>query len=217
MSVTKAQLIGNVSAGASFAGIVTATSFVGDVTGTASTATTAGTANTATTAGTAYGLTGTPNLNVGIITSTTGPIIVGSASSTGTASQTLQVTGGSYISGNLGIGTTNPVSEFDLFGSNTQSIVSIAASDINCSLGNYFIDTVNGNKTYTVSGIVTDRVYSFTLEVTHTTGTITWFNNVEWPAATPPTLTTGKTHLFVFITDDGGTRWRGASLVDYTN
>jgi len=30
MSVTRTQLIGNVSAGASFAGIVTATSFVGD-------------------------------------------------------------------------------------------------------------------------------------------------------------------------------------------
>jgi hypothetical protein len=37
-----------------------------------------------------------------------GPIIIGSATSTGTASQRLQVTGGGYVSGNLGIGTTNP-------------------------------------------------------------------------------------------------------------
>jgi hypothetical protein len=36
-----------------------------------------------------------------------GPVIVGAATSTGTASQPLQVTGGSYISGNLGIGATN--------------------------------------------------------------------------------------------------------------
>jgi hypothetical protein len=28
-------------------------------------------------------------------------------------------------------------------------------------------------------------------------------------------LTTAKTHLLIFVTDDGGTRWRGAALVDY--
>ena len=39
MSVTRVQLVGNVSTGASFAGIVTATSFVGNVTGTATTTT----------------------------------------------------------------------------------------------------------------------------------------------------------------------------------
>ena len=38
MSVTRVQLIGNVSAGATFVGIVTATSFVGDLTGTATNA-----------------------------------------------------------------------------------------------------------------------------------------------------------------------------------
>jgi hypothetical protein len=52
MSVTRSQLIGNVSAGASFAGIVTATSFVGNVTGTAT------------------GLSGSPNVTVGVITAT---------------------------------------------------------------------------------------------------------------------------------------------------
>ena len=37
-----------------------------------------------------------------------GTFLVGAASSTGTASQRLQVTGGAYVSGNLGIGNTNP-------------------------------------------------------------------------------------------------------------
>jgi hypothetical protein len=46
----------------------------------------------------------------GISTFTNGPVLVGSATSTGTASQPLQVTGGAYVSGNLGIGTTNPTS-----------------------------------------------------------------------------------------------------------
>ena len=39
---------------------------------------------------------------------TSGPALVGTATSTGTASQPLQVTGGAYVSGNLGIGVTNP-------------------------------------------------------------------------------------------------------------
>ena len=51
MSVTRVQLVGNVSTGASFAGIVTATSFIGNVTGTAT------------------GLSGTPNITVGTIAS----------------------------------------------------------------------------------------------------------------------------------------------------
>jgi hypothetical protein len=38
----------------------------------------------------------------------TGELVVGSATSTGTASQRLQVTGGAYVSGRLGIGTSNP-------------------------------------------------------------------------------------------------------------
>ena len=44
----------------------------------------------------------------GISTFVNGPILVGTGTSTGTASQPLQVTGGAYVSGNLGIGTTNP-------------------------------------------------------------------------------------------------------------
>jgi len=59
MSVTRVQLVGNVSTGASFAGIVTATSFSGNVTGTAS---------TASFATTSFGLSGSPNITVGTVT-----------------------------------------------------------------------------------------------------------------------------------------------------
>ena len=46
------------------------------------------------------------NTNVtGIATFLNGPVLIGSGTSTGTASQRLQVTGGAYVSGNLGIGT----------------------------------------------------------------------------------------------------------------
>jgi hypothetical protein len=45
-----------------------------------------------------------------------GNCLIGSTSVTGTASQNLQVTGGAYVSGNLGIGITNPTSALHVVG-----------------------------------------------------------------------------------------------------
>jgi hypothetical protein len=97
----------------------------------------------------------------------------------------------------------------------SQPPVAIAASDVDCSLGNYFTKTVNGATTFSFSNAPAAKAYSFTLEITHTSGTITWPASVKWPADTAPTLNTGKTHVLVFVTDDGGSRWRGGSLVNY--
>jgi hypothetical protein len=103
----------------------------------------------------------------------------------------------------------------DVYSSTAQAV---AALDINCSLSNYFTKTIAANSTFTFSNVpVSGVAYSFTLELTHTSGTVTWPTSVAWPLNTAPTLTTGKTHLFIFVTDDGGTRWRGAFNVDYTN
>lgn len=109
------------------------------------------------------------------------------------------------------------VAKIDQSGQYVQTINAVGALNIDCSLGNYFTKTINANSTFTVSNVPSSRSYSFTLELTHTSGTVTWFSGVEWPASTAPTLTTGKTHLFFFVTDDGGTRWRAASLADYAN
>lgn len=98
-----------------------------------------------------------------------------------------------------------------------DDITAVAALNIDCSLGRYFTKTINANSTFTVSNVPASKAYCFALELTHTSGTITWFSGVEWPNSSAPTLTTGKTHLFMFLTDDGGTRWRGAALRNYTN
>jgi hypothetical protein len=99
-----------------------------------------------------------------------------------------------------------------------QAAEAVSALDIDLSTGNYFTKTINGDSTFTFSNPPSSgTVGSFTLELTHTSGTVSWPNEVKFPADTAPTLTTGKTHLFVFITDDGGTRYRGAALVDYVN
>jgi hypothetical protein len=105
---------------------------------------------------------------------------------------------------------------FQVTGPQDGNVVAVSALDIDCSAGNYFTKTISANSTFTVSNVPASRSYSFTLELTHTSGTVTWFSGVQWPGGTAPTLTNGKTSLFMFVTDDGGTRWRGAALVDYT-
>ena len=64
------------------------------------------------------------DLNVtGIATFTNGPILVGTSVSTGTTSQRLQVTGGAYVSSNLGIGTTNPDKLLHIRGGSDNGII----------------------------------------------------------------------------------------------
>jgi len=88
-------------------------------------------------------------------------------------------------------------------------------SGIPCTSGNYFTATLSGDSSVYFTGVPAAS-YSLTYEVQHDTGTITWPTEVKWPADTPPTLTTGKTHLFMFVTENSGTTWRAASLIDYT-
>jgi len=89
MSVTKAQLVGNVSTGASFAGIVTATSFSGNVTGNAT------------------GLSGSPNITVGVATVTTLKVGTGVTISSGVVTATeFDISGSSntLTAGGLNVG-----------------------------------------------------------------------------------------------------------------
>lgn len=117
------------------------------------------------------------------------------------------------ISGTSGV--TTPAA--DVEGPLTGNVTAVAASDIDCSAGNYFTKTINGATTFTFSNVpASGTSFGFTLELTVTSGSATWPAAVKWPNDSAPTLGTGKTSLLIFITDDGGTRWRGASLVDYT-
>jgi hypothetical protein len=199
----------------------------GNVSG--SSASCSGNSATATVATNAQGLTGTPNIVVGSVTGTTGTFSgnvsvggtltyedVSNVDSVGvvTARTGVRVNAGGIVV-TAGISTIG--AGLILTGPYKENITSMGALEVNCSAGNYFKKTISGNSTFTFANVPTGGAYSFTLELTHSSGTVTWPSSVKFPADTAPTLTAGKTHLFMFLTDDGGTRFRGSSLVDYVN
>ena len=103
-------------------------------------------------------------------------------------------------------------------GGYTENIVAVSGTEVDCATGSYFTKTITGATTFTFANVPSGVAYAFTFEVTlNGSNAITWPGSVKWPADTAPTITDGKTQVFVFLTDDGGTRWRGSSLVDYTN
>lgn len=158
---------------------------------------------------------GSGNFSAGTITAA----LSGNATTatTATTANALNISNAYQVS-RIGVGTAAATgTALDLDGRYAQTAVAVSALDIDCSLGNYFTKTISANSTFTFSSVPSTRAYSFSLELTHTSGTVTWPAAVKWPGDTAPTLTDGKTHLFMFVTDDGGTRWRGAALVDYDN
>jgi len=90
------------------------------------------------------------------------------------------------------------------------------ATTINLLNGNYFSATVAGITTWTFSNpLASPNACGFVIELTNAGAyAITWPAAVKWPGGTAPTLTTTGVDVLVFITDDGGTTWRGiASMV----
>ncbi len=201
------------SRGVVVTGVTTSTSFSGALTGNV----------TGNTSGTAGGLTGTPDITVrniiGVGATLSGVLTyedVTNIDSVGivTARTGVRVNAGGIVV-TAGISTIG--AGVSVTGPYKENITAMGALEIDCSQGNYFTKTISGNSTFTFANVPTGCAYAFTLELTHSSGTVTWPASVKFPADTAPTLTTGKTHLFMFITDDGGTRFRGSSLVDYVN
>ena len=113
---------------------------------------------------------------------------------------------------------TTTVEDLNVGGNYTEDSRAISALDVDCASGNYFTKTIAGVSTFTFSNAPSaGKAYAFTLELTHTSGSANWPATVKWPNDAAPSLTAGKTHLFMFVTDDSGSRWRGSSLVNYTN
>lgn len=174
-------------------------SLSGDVTGSGTTAITATLANSGVTAGTYKSVTVDAK---GRVTAGTNPTTLSGYGITDAAPAASPTFTG-----------TATFATADLLGSVRSNVTTVSASAVDCSAGNYFIKTASGALTWTVTNVPASRAYSFLLELTNGgTGTQTWFSGIKWPGGTAPTLTTSGVDVLGFITDDGGTTWRGAML-----
>lgn len=116
--------------------------------------------------------------------------------------------------GEVGIGELSPEKTLHINGAYAQDRVTTGGT-INLDLSNYFTDTVGSNVSYNPTNIPSNGVaFSFTLEVTYSSGTVTWFSGINWPGGSPPSLTGGTTYLFMFVTEDNGSNWY-ASILEY--
>jgi hypothetical protein len=131
-----------------------------------------------------------------------------------TVSGTLGFSGVVNFSNKLGVNQSSPALAFDVNGGACTNVVAVSASAIDCTTGTYFTKTASGALTWTISNVPSSRAYSFLLELTNGgTGTQTWFSGTKWPGGAAPTLTTSGVDVLGFITDDGGTTWRGVALM----
>lgn len=116
------------------------------------------------------------------------------------------------------VGVTTVTTTLDVDGAYTSSVSAVGALDIDLSASNYFTKTIAGDSTFTFSNPpASGTVGSFTLEVNYSSGNITWPGSVYWNGTgqTAPSITGGKVQLYMFVTRDGGTTYRGALLADY--
>ena len=152
----------------------------------------------------------------GVSTFTNGPILVGTATSTGTASQRLQVTGGAYVSGNLGIGTTNPTSKLHVVGDVRVSGVVTATTFVGALTGTATSTTNIPNLTGAITSVnTTTSLGSFTsaqlaTALTDETG------SGSAVFATSPTLVTpvlGAASATSIVVSSGSTFTNGPILV----
>lgn len=134
----------------------------------------------------------------------------------GTAIQELQSgdTLNGYLSSSDASSTYLALAGGALTGGLRESKVAMAASDIDCTTGNYFSKTISGTTTLTVSNVpTTGTVAAFVLDLTNGgSATVNWWSGMKWAGGTAPTLTSSGRDVLGFFTHDGGTTWNGLVL-----
>lgn len=83
--------------------------------------------------------------------------------------------------------------------------------DINLQNGNFVSATVAGATTFTFSNpLASPHACGFILELTNGgSASVIWPTSIRWPKGTAPALTGSGVDVLAFMTDDGGTNWRG--------
>jgi hypothetical protein len=118
----------------------------------------------------------------GISTFTNGPLLVGTASSSGTESQRLQIVGGAYFSDNVGIGTTNASSKLYVVGNTYITGILTANRVYSTVYGEFTGSSISGTNivgtSLSITGISTlGSVQISSGIVTATTGVVTYYGD----------------------------------------
>jgi hypothetical protein len=133
-----------------------------------------------------------------------GNCLIGSTTPTGTSSQPLQVTGGAYVSGNLGIGITNPTEKLQIEGNISVNGIITASSFVGNLTGTASTAVGLG----TTSSINTTGIITASSFVGNLTGTATTSNNVS---STININTTGIITASSIVVGSGGTIFTSSS------
>jgi hypothetical protein len=165
-----------------------------------------------------------PQLSIsGVSTFTNGPLLIGAATSTGTASQRLQVTGGAYVSGNIGIAITNPSTKLHVVGDSTVSGVT-NLNQVTETVVNAFNTTLSPS-----TGTLTVDTSQGTVVLGDLNASVT-----TWAFTNVPTANSKATTITLIIDGDtaqtygdacnvngsavsGGVKWAGGSAPTATN
>lgn len=127
--------------------------------------------------------------------------------------------GRSWQSAGAGIGGPAAIlATLDLNGAAAQNVVAATedAGDvtIDCAAGNYFTYTVTGAVAMIFDTPPAGRAYGFTLVLEDGgSAAVTWPAAAQWSFGVAPDLTASGVDVLAFLTDDGGTTWRGAVVV----
>lgn len=121
-----------------------------------------------------------------------------------------------------GISTTDPANDLAnwilLYGNDANGAFeayAVQGQDIDLSKGNYFTLKLSSPTSVNIINCPSSG-YSFILEVTSTaSGTLTLPSAVRTPSDVPYVLTSNKTHLLMFVTSNGGARWRMTASVNF--
>jgi len=92
----------------------------------------------------------------------------------------------------------------------------VGGVDVDLARGRYFTKAIAGNTTFTFSNAPAGG-YCFTLELAVTSGIASFPTSVRTADGRPVVLTTGRTHLLMFITSNGGATWRLAVAGNYVS
>lgn len=113
-------------------------------------------------------------------------------------------------------GLVSIVSGMKVDGQTSSKVTAVSANTIDLNEGNYFTKTITANTAFVFSNPHSSRAVGFVLTLTNGgSANVSWPAGTKWPGGTPPTLTAAGVDMLSFISDDGGTIWRGVvSMLD---